>query len=113
MTVAVHLLPPVAFVIVLAAVWLQSRGMDLLSLPRKGGPEAPGKRKPYASGEQVEDHRAQPDYSQFFHFAFFFTLLHVVALVVATVPRGVPTAATLAAAFVVASGVGLLVLFRR
>lgn len=113
MSVAVHLLPPVAFVLVLGAVWLQSRGMDLFSLPRKGGPAAPGKHKPYASGEHVEDHRAQPDYSQFFHFAFFFTLLHVVALVVATVPRGVPAAAALAAAFVLSAGVGLLVLFRR
>jgi NADH:ubiquinone oxidoreductase subunit 3 (subunit A) len=109
---AVHLLPPVAFVIVLGAVWLQSRGMDLFS-PRRPGPDAPGKRKPYASGEDVDDHRAQPDYAQFFHFAFFFTLLHVVALVVATVPRGVPAAAALAAAFVVSAGVGLLVLFRR
>lgn len=110
---AVHLLPPVAFVIVLASVWLQSRGMDVFSLKPKDGAHVAGKRKPYASGEDVQDHRAQPDYSQFFHFAFFFTLLHVVALVVATVPRGVPAAAALAAAFVVSAGVGLLVLFRR
>lgn len=111
---AVHLLPPVAFVVVLGSVWLQSRGMDLFSTrPKDGVPPAPGKRKPYASGEDVEDHRAQPDYSQFFHFAFFFTLLHVVALVVATVPRGVPAAAALAAAFVLSAVVGLLVLFRR
>jgi hypothetical protein len=109
---AVHLLPPVAFVVVLASVWLQSRGMDVFST-RPGATHAPGKRKPYASGEHVEDHRAQPDYGPFFQFAFFFTLLHVVALVVATVPRGVPAAAALAAAFVVSAGVGLLVLFRR
>ena len=110
---AVHLLPPVAFVIVLGAVWLQSRGMDLFHVPPKDAPRAPGKHKPYASGEHVEDHRAQPDYSEFFHFAFFFTLLHVVALVVATVPSGVPAAAALAAAFVVSAAVGLFVLFRR
>jgi NADH:ubiquinone oxidoreductase subunit 3 (subunit A) len=110
---AIHLVPPVAFVIVLGAVWLQSRGMDIFAPRRGDGPEAPGKRKPYASGEHVDDHRAQPDYAQFFHFAFFFTLLHVVALVVATVPRGVPAAAALAAAFVVSAGIGLLVLFRR
>ena len=30
----------------------------------------------------------QPDYGQFFPFAFFFTILHVVALMVATVPAG-------------------------
>ncbi len=110
---AVHLIPPIAFVIVLGSVWLQSRGMDVFSIGPGTGAHAPGKRKPYASGEDVEDHRAQPDYGPFFQFAFFFTLLHVVALVVATVPRGVPAAAALAAAFVIGSGVGLLVLFRR
>lgn len=111
---AVHLLPPVAFFIVLGSVWLQSRGMGVFSVrPGADAPDAPGKLKPYASGEDVQNHRAQPDYGQFFQFAFFFTLLHVVALIVATVPRGVPAAAALAAAFVVSSGVGLLVLFRR
>lgn len=110
---AIHLVPPVAFFIVLGSVWLQSRAMDVFSMRPGAGPQAPGKRKPYASGEDVEDHRAQPDYGPFFQFAFFFTLLHVVALVVATVPRGVPAAAALASAFVVGAGVGLLVLFRR
>lgn len=87
--------------------------MDLFKLPRRPGAPPPGQRRPYASGEEVADHRAQPDYGQFFHFAFFFTIVHVVALVVATVPGGVPAAAVLAAAFVLAAAVGLLVLYRR
>jgi len=110
---SVHLLPPIAFVVVLASVWLQSRGMDWFSLRPRGGADAHGKRKPYASGEHVEDHRAQPDYAQFFHFAFFFTIMHVVALVVATVPRGSAAAALLATAFLASAAIGLLVLFRR
>jgi NADH:ubiquinone oxidoreductase subunit 3 (subunit A) len=111
---SVHLLPPVAFVIVLGAVFLQSRFMDVFSLrPRKGHVEPAGKRKPYASGEDVADHRAQPDFGPFFHFAFFFTILHVVALIVATVPRGSVSASALAAGFLVSAAVGLLVLFRR
>jgi uncharacterized ion transporter superfamily protein YfcC len=36
----------------------------------------------------MEENRGQPDYSQFFKFAFFFTIMHVVALVVATDPAG-------------------------
>jgi NADH:ubiquinone oxidoreductase subunit 3 (subunit A) len=111
---AIHLLPPVAFVLVLGSVLLQSRVMDLLKVRRpKGTAQAAGARKPYASGEHVEDHRAQPDFGQFFHFAFFFTIVHVVALVVATVPRGSPSAAALAAGFLVVVAVGLFVLFRR
>lgn len=111
---SVHLLPPIAFAIVLGSLWLQSRFADVFQLKRRPGKDEPaGKREPYASGEHVADHRAQPDYSEFFHFAFFFTIVHVVALVVATVPRGVPAAAVLAAAFVLVAAVGLYVLFRR
>jgi hypothetical protein len=110
---AFYLLPPVAFAVVLGSVWLQSRGMDLFRVPPPPGAAAPGKRKPFASGEDVDDHRAQPDYGPYFQFAFFFTLVHVVALVVATVPRGSGSAAALAAGFLVTAAVGLLVLFRR
>ena len=109
----IHLLPPVAFVVVLASVWLQSRAMDWFSLTPKGGAQASGKRKPFASGEKVEDHRTQPDYSQFFHFAFFFTIMHVVALVVATVPRGSTGAALLATAIILSAAISVAVLFRR
>ena len=110
---SVHLLPPIAFLVVVGSVWLQSRAMDLMKLPRPPGAPPEGLRKPYASGEEVADHRAQPDYGQFFHFAFFFTIMHVVALIVTTVPTGVPAAAVLAAAFLVSAAVGLFILFRR
>jgi len=110
----IHLVPPIAFLIVLASVLLQSRLMDVFVV-RRPGPRAdqPGQRKPYASGEDVPDHQAQPDFSQFFHFAFFFTLMHVLALVVATVPAGSGPAAALAVGFLVSAAVSLLVLFRR
>jgi NADH-quinone oxidoreductase subunit A len=110
----IHLVPPVGFVVVLVAVLAQSRLMDFLVV-RPPGPRAgqPGQRKPYASGEDVKDHRAQPDFSQFFHFAIFFTLMHVLALVVATVPRGSPSGAALAVGFLACAAVSLVVLFRR
>jgi len=46
------------------------------------------KESAYACGEVLGENRAQPDYSEFFKFAFFFTILHVIALVAATFPGG-------------------------
>jgi NADH:ubiquinone oxidoreductase subunit 3 (subunit A) len=107
-------LPPVAFLVMLALVGLEYAGFGGLSLKQPAGKiMPPGKTKAYACGEDVADHKAQPDYSQFFHFAFFFTIMHVLALIVATVPTGVPLAAGMAAAFLVSAAVGLYILFRR
>jgi hypothetical protein len=72
-----------------------------------------GATRSYACGEDVPDHRMQPDYAQFFPFAFFFTIMHVVALIVATVPRGSLAASGLAAAILLNAAVGVWVLFRR
>ena len=110
----IHLIPPIGFAVVLVSVLVQTRLMDFMVV-HPPGPRArqPGHLKPYASGEDVADHRAQPDFSQFFHFAIFFTLMHVLALVVATVPRGSPSGAALAVGFLVCAAVSLLVLFRR
>ena len=106
------LLPPVAFVIVLVLMALQLTSMGLVTFPKKLTRPAPGKEKPYACGHDVE-HRVRPDYSQFFPFAFFFTLMHVVALVVATVPGGSLAAASLACLYLLASAIGLFILYRR
>jgi hypothetical protein len=110
----VLLIPPIAFVVVFGLVWLESAGFGALSLkPAKDAIQPAGKLKSYACGEDVTDHRVQPDYGQFFPFAFFFTIMHVVALVVTTVPAGSGVASGLAALFLVSAAVGVLVLFRR
>jgi len=109
---SMYILPPVAFLVVLGSVWVQSRGMDWFA-PKPTTRDDSGKFAPWACGEDVKDHRAQPDYSPFFHFAFFFTVMHVLALIVATVPRGSIGAAGLAAGMIVTASVSLLVLFRR
>ena len=88
------------------------RLLGLLSLPVKT-PDGSGKGKAYACGEDVKDHHAQPDYSQFFPFAFFFTIMHVLALVVATVPAGSLSATAIAVGYGVSLVIGLFVLFRR
>ena len=106
------LFPPVAFIVVFVLSWLQYRSLGVLSSGEKWTSEQ-GQLKGYACGEEVSDHRVQPDYSQFFSFAFFFTIMHVMALVVATVPAGYPAASLCAAVYLVGSAVGLFILFRR
>ena len=106
------LVPPVAFVIVLGLAWLEYRALALLRTDEQW-PDRPGKTEPYACGEDIETHRVQPDYSQFFPFAFFFTIMHVVALMTATVPASRETGLGFAAFYLAASAIGLFILFRR
>ena len=105
------LVPPVALTILLMVVWALSGAAGTLSFRRKGPRGALD--KPYAGGETIEKHRVQVDYGQFFPFAFFFTILHVVALMTTTMQVG--TAATLCIALIYVMGgfVGLSVLYRR
>ena len=72
----------------------------------------PGKFKAYACGEDVKDHRATPEYAQFFPFAFFFTIMHVIALIVATAPSGSVRISALAVLYLLAAVMGLFILFR-
>ena len=103
------LFPPIAFFIILLVVLLQSYFMSKFSAK---GSHADGKHKAYACGEDVLDHRVQPDYSQFFSFAFFFTIMHVVVMVIATAPVDL-FADAMAAFYILAASVALLILFRR
>ena len=66
------LTPPVVFLIYLALSTLLSLFSKRLAAR---GADAPGKTKSYACGEDMLVNRAQPDYSQFFQFAFFFTIM--------------------------------------
>ncbi len=114
MSTSILLTPPVAFVIVLLATMGLMFLLSRLSLRRSGADgQAGGARKPYACGEDIPTHMIQPDYAQFLPFAFFFTILHVMALTIATVP--VKSVATLAlpVLYVVGGIVGLAVLYRK
>jgi NADH-quinone oxidoreductase subunit A len=76
----IRLQPPLAFLIMLGACGLLLAGMRRLSGGRQRLTE------PYACGEELATHMIQPDYGQFLPFAFFFTILHVMALMAATIP---------------------------
>jgi NADH:ubiquinone oxidoreductase subunit 3 (subunit A) len=102
------LLPPVTFLVVLAGVWFLSRLLNIFSARR-----SERLTEPYSCGEEFEEHLIQPDYSQFFPYAFFFTILHVVAMIIATVPTETPDIFGLAVAYMATAAIGLLILLRR
>ncbi|MFH1452944.1 MAG: hypothetical protein ABIH00_03050 [Armatimonadota bacterium] len=105
------LLPPVAFVVILIFVALQLFVFGKYGVKSKN--DAPGKRKVYACGEDVPVPMVNPEYSQFFSFAFFFTIMHVVALMITTFPAGSISMLAFALFYVVGGITCLFILFRK
>ena len=103
--------PPVAFAIFLALIFAISKVCSLCAAERRE--KLTGGEKGYACGEDFHDNMIQPDYSQFFPFAFFFTILHVVALMVATVPYGNKSIFAIAVVYIVGAITGLTILLRK
>ncbi len=103
--------PPVAFGIMLVTslvlMWLMGR----LSMKTKS--QAKGTTKAYACGEDLPSHMLQPDYGQFMPFAFFFTILHVVALTVTTVPTQSVATFVMAFVYILGAIIGLCVLYSK
>lgn len=82
----IWLAPPAAFLVMLGISLLLFKGCDFFAA---GGQDSPGKARPYACGEDTFEYNLRPNYQQFFPFAFFFTIMHVITLVVTTAPKGV------------------------
>ena len=99
--------PPVAFAILLIVSILFSYISKYVAAK---GTVSAGKEEAYACGEDVELHKVQPDYSQFFPFAFFFTIMHVVVLIVATMPKDI---SIMAFFYILVAIMALLILFRK
>lgn len=77
--------PAVTFIVFLAIAGAISHFSGRIAAK---GTDSEGKRQAYACGESMDENQGQPDYSEFFKFAFFFTIMHVIVLVVATDPGG-------------------------
>jgi NADH-quinone oxidoreductase subunit A len=103
--------PPVVFIITLLAVCVLAKLCSYCA-PRKRQNSLEAE-EPYACGEDFEDHLIQPDYSQFFPFAFFFTILHIVALLIATVPTENFKTFIIAITYIIGAIIGLIVLLRK
>ncbi len=105
------IVPPVTFLILVLAGMAVSIVSSRLAA-KSSGPSA-GKLKSYGCGEDVDCPRVQPDFSQFFPFAFFFTIMHVVALIITTAPAQTIRTSGIAALYVISAVMGLLILFRK
>ena len=103
--------PPVIFIFVLIIVFSLSRILSKMAFkPKK---VINGQTEPYACGENIPTHMIQPDYTQFFPFAFYFTILHVVALMLALVPAITIETLVMAMIYILGAIIGLVVLYRR
>lgn len=100
------LVPPIAFVVYLLISYFISR---LTVLTAAKGKDLPGKRKSYACGENITQQKVQPDYRQFFPVAFFFTIMHVTALIISTEPSD---AIILPLIYLAAAAVSIFIIFR-
>ncbi len=101
------LAPPVVFLL----YWLLSMGISLVSKRLAArGVDSAAKEQAYACGEDMAENHVQPEYNEFFKFAFFFTIMHVVVLVVATDPEGLTVASGV---YIGVTVLGLFMLLRR
>ena len=99
--------PPIVFIILILTGLFFSYMVSSLAAP---GVDSARKVEAYACGQRNITHNVSPDYSQFFPFAFFFTIMHVLVLVVATAPKD---ALTLPLIYVAAGVLSLMIIFRR
>jgi NADH:ubiquinone oxidoreductase subunit 3 (subunit A) len=104
--------PPVAFLILLATIGFLNYLFSRCAF-RKGSDLSKEAKKAYSCGEEFSGHMIQPDYSQFFPFAFFFTVLHVVAMVIATTPAETTETFAVALVYIIGAVIGLLILLRK
>jgi NADH-quinone oxidoreductase subunit A len=105
------LAPPVAFIILLAAIGFLNYLFSKWAYHKTALSEEA--KTAYSCGEEFSEHLIQPDYSQFFPFAFFFTVLHVVAMVIATIPVVTTETLTMAMVYIVGAVIGLFILLRK
>jgi hypothetical protein len=106
------IVPPIAFVLLFLVTLSFCGLLSRLSFRNKDAVKN-GAKKAYACGEDIPEHRVQVNYAQFFPFAFFFTILHVLAMIVATVPTETINSFFIAVLYILGAITGLVVLFRR
>jgi len=99
--------PPVVILIFFALFFAASK---ILARYSRHGIRGAYQSESYACGQRNIQNYVNPDYSEFFPFAFFFTIMHVVVLVVATAPRDV---IALPVVFILSSVVAMAIIFRR
>ncbi len=99
--------PPVIFLLVFFSLALCSKFLSKFSNKEKLGEHA---LESYACGQRDVNNYVNPDYSQFFIYAFIFTVVHILILVVATAPSD---AQLLPVTYIVSGILAILIAFRR
>lgn len=99
--------PPVIFVLLFFSVALLSKWLSKFSVKSKLSEHS---LDPYACGQRDVENYVNPDYSQYYPYAFIFTVMHILILVVATAPADTPALPI----FYIAAGVlAVLIAFKR
>jgi NADH:ubiquinone oxidoreductase subunit 3 (subunit A) len=99
--------PPVIFILFFFIIAMSSRWLSKFSKKGKSGDHA---LDSYACGQRDVQNYVNPDYGQFYLYAFVFTVVHVLILVVATVPANVQF---LPVAYIIAGILAILIIFKR
>jgi NADH:ubiquinone oxidoreductase subunit 3 (subunit A) len=99
--------PPVIFILMFLSVAMLSRWLSKFSSKGKMEEHA---LDPYACGQRNVENYVNPDYSQYYSYAFIFTVVHILILVVATAPAD---ASILPVAYVVSGMLAILIAFKR
>jgi NADH:ubiquinone oxidoreductase subunit 3 (subunit A) len=107
MKAELFLAPPIAFIVLLLFSFVLSNFSKVFAVK---GKESIGKNRPYACGEDTVLNKLQPDFTQFFHIAFFFTIMHVFALIISSVPYGL---SSITIVYLLVALLALVILFRR
>lgn len=106
MSGTIVLAPPIALALLILVGLGGSHAAASLSAH---GKDSKRKLEAYACGQRNVVHEVSPDYSQFFPYAFFFTIMHVLTLIIATAPVD---ALTLPLLYVGVGVLALLIIFR-
>jgi NADH-quinone oxidoreductase subunit A len=99
--------PPITFLIFLIVFLVGSKSVDKYS---RSSVRTEHETDSYACGQRNIQNYVNPDYSQFFQYAFFFTIMHVLVLVIATAPYD---AMTLPIVFIACGILSMAILFKR
>ena len=103
----IYAAPAVVFVFFLAVFALIMHGLKRYATRGQTGERA---LDPYACGQRDFENYVNPDYTQFFRYAFVFSVMHVLALVVSTAPMD---AMALPLTYVAAGILALSIIFRK
>jgi hypothetical protein len=99
--------PPIVFLIFVILFLVGSKGLTRYS---KAAIKGRNGLDSYACGQHNIQNYVNPDYSEFFPLAFFFTLMHVFTLVVTTAPYD---AQLLPAAYIASGILAMVIIFRK